>query len=56
MSKDIDIELPERTDEVIKSGNDISTRTSVKCGPCMNSRHYDCVGEGCECRRNNHKQ
>ena len=55
MSKDI--ELPERTDEVIRAGDgSISTKTSIKCGPCMNSRHYDCVGEGCECKRNNHKQ
>lgn len=57
MSKDIDFELSERTDEVILSGKDQGRmRSYTKCAPCTNGRHNDCVGEGCECKRNNHKE
>ena len=56
MNKDIDIELPERTEEVIKKGNDFKIKEYVTCGPCMNNRHQDCNLEECRCKRDNHKE
>ena len=43
------------SDEVIINGKDQGKiKTTIKCGPCTNGRHYDCTGVGCECKRNNH--
>jgi hypothetical protein len=51
--KEIEINLPERTDEV-----DLNTgriRTEIKCGPCREGNHKACSLPDCSCARNKHE-
>jgi hypothetical protein len=51
--KEIEFNLPERTDEV-----DLNTgriRTEIKCGPCREGNHKACSLPDCSCARNKHE-
>ena len=53
-SDDTKFSLTEMKETIDKKTGSVDLE--VKCGPCREGRHHDCVTIECDCRRNNHKQ